>query len=94
MPNVEYEILPEFLSEVAPEQIRGFDMVISYSPKWTKQTLAGNEQLLAVHRSGVGYDMVDIPALTNAGVMLTISPAAVRRPMATAIIAFLLVLSM
>lgn len=54
MPNVEYEILPEFLPEVAPEQIRGFDMVISYSPKWTKQTLAGNEQLLAVHRSGVG----------------------------------------
>lgn len=42
----------------------------------------------------LGYDMVDVPALTNDGVMLTIPPAAVRRPIATAIIAFLLVLSM
>jgi len=28
MPNVEYEIFSEFLPEVTPEQIRGFDMVI------------------------------------------------------------------
>ncbi len=93
MPNVEYEIFPEFLPEVTPEQIRGFDVVISFGPKWTQHTLAGNHQLLCCHRGGVGYDMVDVPALTEAGVMLYITPAAVRRPMAAAIITFILALS-
>ncbi len=93
MPNVEYEILPEFLPEVTPEQIRGFDMVISLGPKWTQHTLAGNHQLLCCHRGGVGYDMVDVPALTEAGVMQCITPDAVRRPVAIAIITFILALS-
>ncbi|MFC1903910.1 NAD(P)-dependent oxidoreductase, partial [Chloroflexota bacterium] len=91
--NLEYEVFPEFLPEVTPEHIRGFDMVISFIPKWTSRTLAGNSQLLAVNRGGVGYDMVDVPALTNAGVMLTIVPPAVRRPVAVSIITFLLALS-
>ena len=94
IPNVEYEIFPEFLPEVTPEQIRGFDMVISFGPKWTHRTIAGNHQLLCCHRGGVGYDMVDVPALTEAGVMLCITPAAVRRPMATVIITFILGLSL
>jgi len=94
MPNVEYKILREFLPEVTPEQIRGFDMVISFGPKWTQHTLAGNHQLLCCHRGGVGYDMVDVPALTEAGVMLCITPDAVRRPMATVIITFILGLSL
>jgi len=33
IPNVEYEIFLEFLPEVTLEQIRGFDMVISFGPK-------------------------------------------------------------
>ncbi len=93
MPNVEYGIFPEFLPEVTLEQIRGFDMVISVGPKWTQRTLAGNHQLLCCHRVGVGYDMVDVPALTEAGVMLCITPNAIRRPMAVAIITFILTLS-
>jgi len=93
MPNVEYEVFPEVLPEVTPEQIQGFDMVITGGPKWTQHTLAGNHQLLSIHRGGVGYDMVDVPALTEAGVMLCITPEAVRRPMAVAIITFILALS-
>jgi len=94
MPGVEYEVFSEFLLEVSPEQIRGFDSVITVMPKWTQRTIATNDQLLAVHRTGVGYDMVDVPALTDAGIMLTITPEAVRRPMAVSIITFLLALSM
>lgn len=94
MPGMECEIFSENLPEVTAEQIQGIDMVISLKPKWTKQTLVGNNQLLSVHRVGVGYDMVDVPCLTNMGVMLCITPDAVRRPMATAIITFLLALSM
>jgi phosphoglycerate dehydrogenase-like enzyme len=94
MPNVEYETLPEFSREVKAEQIADFDMVISLYPRWTEQTLASNNRLLAVMREGVGYDMIDVPALTNAGVLLCITPSGVRRPMATAIIALVLALSL
>ena len=93
MPDVEWEMLPEYLPEVSSEQARGFDMVITFAPKWTQCTLAGNKQLLSLHRGGVGYDMVDVPVCTDAGVALFIVPAAVRRPVATGIMAFILTLS-
>ena len=94
MPSIKSEVFPEFLPEVTPEQIRGYDMVISRTlPRWTERSFIGNNQLLSIHRSGVGYDRVDVPALTNAGVLLCITPAAVRRPVAVAIMTFILALS-
>ncbi len=93
MPGVEYEIFREHLGEVAPAQIANYDMVFSLNPRWTAATLKGNDRLLSVHRFGVGYDVIDVPALTNAGVALCITRDAVRRPMATAILALLLALS-
>jgi len=94
MPGTEHQIFPEFLPEVSPEQIKGFDVVISRTlPRWTPASFLGNDRLLSIHRSGVGYDRVDVPALTNAGVMLCITPAAVRRPVAVTIITFILALS-
>ena len=64
IPEVECEVFPSHLAEVSPQQIEGFDMVGSLTPKWTANTLKGNDRLLSVHRFGVGYDMVDVPALT------------------------------
>ena len=94
MPEVEREVFPEFLPEVTPEQIQDFDMVISRTlPRWTERSFTGNNQLLSIHRSGVGYDHIDVPTLSNAGVMLCITPDAVRRPVAVAIITFILALS-
>ena len=94
MPNVEHEVFTEFLPEVTPEQIQGFDMVITRTrPRWTGQSFIGNNQLLSLHRIGVGYDRIDVPSCTNAGVMLCITPAAVRRPVAVAILTFILALS-
>ena len=93
MPNVAYKIFSEYLLEVTPEQIKDVDIVINLSPRWTKHTLSGNEHILAVLRRGVGYDNIDIPALTKAGIMLTITPAAIRRPMAEVIMTFMLSLS-
>ena len=93
MSHVEYEVLPELLPEITPEQIRNFDIVVSRSPKWTQQSLTGNNRLLSILRNGVGYEMIDVPAMTNAGVMLCNTPAAVRRPVAVGIMTFLLTLS-
>ena len=61
MPNVEYQMFPEFLREVNPEQIKGFDMVVTFRPLWTKQNTAGNNQLLSIHHGGVGYERLDVP---------------------------------
>jgi len=93
MPNVDYKIFPQDTREITPQQIKGFDLVITVMPRFTANTVAGNDQLLAIHRTGVGYDMIDVPAMTRAGVMLTITIDAVRRPVAVAIITLLLALS-
>jgi phosphoglycerate dehydrogenase-like enzyme len=44
-------------------------------------------------RFGVGYDMVDVQALTDSDVILTITPDGVRRPVATAVMTMLLALA-
>lgn len=92
VPGLEWRTIPEYLPAVSPEQARGFDMVITFAPKWTRETLLRSGQLLSLHRGGVGYDMVDVPACTEASVALFIIPNAVRRPVATGILAFILAL--
>jgi len=94
MPNVEYQMFPEFKRETTPDQIAGFDMVVSFRQLWTRQSLAGNDQLVSIHRGGVGYERLDVPAVTDAGIMLFITPDAVRRPMAVVYMTFILALSM
>src|SRR6266481_157792 len=42
---------------------------------------------------GVGYDSVDVPACNDNGVMLTITPDGVRRPVAASVIGFVLALA-
>jgi len=93
VPNLEYRTMSEYLPEVSPEQAQGFDMIITFAPKWTRKTLMASDQLLSLNRGGVGYDMVDVPACTDAGVALLIIPNAVRRPVATGIMSFILALA-
>lgn len=94
MPNVEWAMFSQFVPDMTPEQIKGSDMVITLRPKWTEKSFASDSQLLSVHRSGVGYDEVNVPDLTRAGVLLCNTPKSVRRPLATAIICFILALSL
>ncbi len=94
MPGVEWKIIGGDMSHVSPEQADGLDMIITLLSKVTAESLAGNERLLAVLCNAAGYDPVDVPALTEAGVAVCNTPKAVRRPMATAIITFILALSL
>jgi D-3-phosphoglycerate dehydrogenase len=94
MPGIEREAFTEMLPEVAPRQIEDFDIVVTRTfSRWVDSSFEGNDRLLSLHRNGVGYDRIDVPALTKAGVILCITPAAVRRPVAVSIIAFILALS-
>ena len=92
-PGLTWEFLAENHAELPAAVADQYDALVVLAPKVTRQTVANSQRLAIVARFGVGYDSVDVPACTENGVLLTITPGGVRRPMATAAIAFLLALS-
>lgn len=93
VPNLHYEFLGDYCPEYRPDQLQGFDAVISLKPRVTAQSLVGVERLCAIGRCGVGYDNVDLEACTAQNVAVYITPAAVVRPMAESIVLLVLALS-
>jgi D-3-phosphoglycerate dehydrogenase len=93
VPGVAWDFLPGNTPELRPDQIAGYDGLLVLGPKVTAGTLAGNDRLAIVARFGVGYDNIDVPACTDAGVVLSITPDGVRRPVAVSAITFLLACS-
>ena len=76
-PRVRYHFFSEHVSPVSPGQIAGCDAVLALTPVWNAVTFAeGAGRLLHVARFGVGYDCVDVAALTANHVLLTITPGA------------------
>jgi D-3-phosphoglycerate dehydrogenase len=93
--GVEWEFLAEAegARELQPNQVTGYDALVVYSPRVNAASLDSADRLKLIARLGVGYDSVDVPALTRAGVLLTITPDGVRRPMASSAMAFVLALA-
>jgi phosphoglycerate dehydrogenase-like enzyme len=92
--GIEYGPMPPQPGKVAtPEALNGFDAIFALALKINRESLAGVERLALVARWGVGYDMIDVPALTEAGVALAITPEAVKRPVAEAILTLIFALS-
>ena len=71
------------------EALDHFDALFALGLKLTADSLQGVQRLAVVARWGVGYDMIDVDALTAADIVLAITPNAVRRPVAEAIFALL-----
>ncbi len=92
-PNVVWEFLAENRSELGPDQIADYDGLLVLASKVTAETLSQTDRLSIIARFGVGYDNVDVQACTKAGVMLTITPDGVRRPVAVSVMTLLLALS-
>lgn len=93
-PRIEWEWLPALEPELTPETAAKYDAVCVMSARITRNTVSSpNRRLKLIARFGVGYDMVDVPALTENGVLLTITPDGVRRPVATAALTFVLMLA-
>jgi phosphoglycerate dehydrogenase-like enzyme len=91
--GVEFGPMPPQADKLAtPDAVDQFDALISMSLNFTAQSLQGIERLTAIARWGVGYDMVDVDALTEADAVLCITPNAVRRPVAEAILALVFAL--
>lgn len=91
--DVEWEFLAEDTRELRADQIAGYDALAVLAPRITAATLEGADRLTIVARYGVGYDSVDVAACTAHGVAVTITPDGVRRPVAVAVMTFLLALA-
>src|SRR5438552_3536289 len=92
-PGVTREFLAEDTRELRADQVRDYDALLVLAPRVTAATLAGVGRLAVIARFGVGYDSVDVPACTANGVLLTITPDGVRRPVAVSVLTLLLALS-
>jgi phosphoglycerate dehydrogenase-like enzyme len=92
-PEIEYEFLKNHLSPVTPDLLQGYDAIISLTPAYNQDSFKGVDTLKAICRFGVGYDMVDVDACTDANVMLTITRGAVNHSVAEATIMWMLTLS-
>src|SRR5579859_824607 len=92
-PEISWDYLPDGGPEVATAAARDYDALMVLAPRVTAATVEGTERLAIIARFGVGYDSVDVEACTRNGVLLTITPDGVRRPVATSAMTFLLALS-
>jgi phosphoglycerate dehydrogenase-like enzyme len=92
-PKVEWRFLAVNEPVLQPETIAEFDGLLVLAPKVSHATLVDADRLSVVARFGVGYDNIDVEACTRHGVILTITPDGVRRPVAAAVMTFLLALS-
>ncbi len=93
-PRIEWEFMPELEAELTPQTAAKYDAVCVMMATVTRKTVsAADRRLKLIARFGVGYDTVDVPALTESGVLLTITPDGVRRPVASSALTFLLMLA-
>ena len=92
--GIDYEFLPDLEAELMPETAAKYDALAVMLAKVTRKTVSGpNRKLKLIARFGVGYDTVDVPACTENGVILCITPDGVRRPVATSALTFILMLA-
>jgi D-3-phosphoglycerate dehydrogenase len=91
--GISWDYLAEDTRELAPEHVLGYDALLVLAPRVTAATLDGAARLKIIARFGVGYDSVDVDVCTRHGVLVTITPDGVRRPVATSALTFLLALS-
>ena len=91
--GLQWEYIAENTPALRAAQVRDYDALLVLGTAITAETFVGAERLAIIARFGVGYDKVDVSACTENGVLLTIAPDGVRRPVATSIMTFVLSLS-
>jgi D-3-phosphoglycerate dehydrogenase len=73
-------------------ELADYDALILLFPRFARESIPANHRLGLIAKVGVGYDNVDVPACTEAGIALVTAPDGVRRPVAVATITLLLAL--
>lgn len=91
--GLQWGYIAENTPELTAAQVSDYDALLVLGTSITAATFSETSKLAIIARFGVGYDKVDVPSCTENGVLLTIAPDGVRRPVATSIITLVLSLS-
>jgi phosphoglycerate dehydrogenase-like enzyme len=92
--GVEWEYLPEPRKMLTADDAARYDIICPVAAGIGADALGrADQRLKLVAGFGAGYDTRDVKALSAAGVLLTNNPDAVRRPMATTQLTFILALA-
>jgi D-3-phosphoglycerate dehydrogenase len=93
-PGLEWEYLPEIVPAITADHAARYDALYVNMARVPAAAVARADcRLRVVARHGVGYDAVDIPAMTRAGVVVTHTPSSMPRPVATIALTFVLALA-
>ncbi|MEO0679275.1 MAG: NAD(P)-dependent oxidoreductase [Pseudomonadota bacterium] len=93
-PAIEWEWIPEDVAEITPEIAARYDALHVNLPRVTAASVGGPDlRAKIVARNGVGFDSVDLDACRAAGVTVTNTPLAIRRPVAVAALTLIFALS-
>ena len=93
-PGIEWEYLPEIVGAIDASHAARYDALYVNTPRVPAEAVARDDcKLRVVARHGVGYDSVDVAAMTRAGVIVTNTPSAMPRPVATIALTFVLALA-
>ncbi len=93
-PGLEWEYLPEVVSAITADHAARYDALYVNMARVPDTAVARADcRLRVVARHGVGYDAVDIPAMTRAGIVVTHTPSSMPRPVATIALTFILALA-
>ena len=93
-PNIEWEYLAEKVPELTADHGAAYDALYINAARAPAALVARPDcRLRVVARHGVGYDSVDVAAMTRAGVLVTNTPWAMPRPVATIALTFMLALA-
>jgi phosphoglycerate dehydrogenase-like enzyme len=85
--HIETELMPPCEDDrPTMEQLDQYDGILALATRLDEGNLKGLKRLGIVARWGVGYDRIDTKLLSENGVVLAITPDAVRRPVAEAAI--------
>jgi phosphoglycerate dehydrogenase-like enzyme len=92
-PRVALRPVPVIGGRIRAQEMEGLDALILLAAKFDAQSFPLDGRLALIARFGVGYDSVDVQACTRNHTALVITPNGVRRPVAVAILTFILALS-
>jgi phosphoglycerate dehydrogenase-like enzyme len=93
-PRIAWEYLPAVVGAITADHAARYDALYVNLARVPAAAVARPDcRLRVVARHGVGYDSVDVPAMTRAGVVVTNTPWPMPRPVATIALTFILALA-
>ncbi len=92
-PQVEMAIVHAVDRVMPATGLEGFDAVVLGASRFAPSSVPTDGRLSVAARFGVGFDTVDLDACTAAGIAVCNTPEGIRRPMAVAIMTYVLALA-